>query len=183
VSQRPAADPDDADGSVRRCDVPVELAEVVAVLAALVESECPAWVGGGWGVDALVGHQTRPHRDLDLAIDARGEPAAIAALDRLGYHIQTDWRPVRLELSRLGGSWVDLHPVIFDSTGHGRQQDLSGGWFDYPAGCLTIGCLDGLPIRCLSVDQQIRFHTGYPPRDIDRHDLALLHQLARQRHQ
>ena len=23
------------------------------------------WVDGGWGVDALLGEQTRPHKDLD----------------------------------------------------------------------------------------------------------------------
>jgi hypothetical protein len=27
-------------------------------------------INGGWAVDALVGHQTRPHRDLDLFVDA-----------------------------------------------------------------------------------------------------------------
>jgi lincosamide nucleotidyltransferase A/C/D/E len=160
----------------------VELGEVVEVLAALAGRGCPAWVGGGWGVDALVGHQTRPHRDLDLAIDARWEWRAIAALARVGYQVQTDWRPVRVELSRPGAGWVDLHPVTFDDTGHGRQHDLDGGWFDYPAGCLTTGHLDRYPIPCLSIEQQIRFHTGYPPRDIDRHDLALLHQLTRPRH-
>jgi lincosamide nucleotidyltransferase A/C/D/E len=147
------------------------------VLAALGDQGCPAWVGGGWGVDALVGHQTRPHRDVDLAMDARGERATLDALGRLGYQVQTDWRPVRVELSRPGIGWVDLHPVIFDDTGHGRQHDLDDGWFDYPAGCLTIGHLDGHPIPCLSIDQQIRFHTGYPPRDVDRHDLALLQHL------
>jgi lincosamide nucleotidyltransferase A/C/D/E len=162
----------------RWCDGPVELSEVMHVMAVLTGHQCPAWVGGGWGVDALVGHQTRPHRDLDLAIDARCESRATAALARIGYQVQTDWRPVRVELSRPGAGWVDLHPVNFDDTGHGRQHDLDGGWFDYPIGCLRTGHLDGHPIPCLSIEQQIRFHTGYPPRDIDRHDLTLLHQLA-----
>jgi lincosamide nucleotidyltransferase A/C/D/E len=26
------------------------------------------WVDGGWGVDALLGEQTLPHKDLDIAI-------------------------------------------------------------------------------------------------------------------
>ncbi|HVQ89894.1 MAG TPA: hypothetical protein VMU51_02555 [Mycobacteriales bacterium] len=156
----------------------MEFAAVVEVLAALADRGCPAWVAGGWGVDALVGRQTRAHRDLDLAIDAGGEPAALAALTRLGYRVQTDWRPVRVELGRAGVGWVDLHPVAFDGTGHGRQHDLDGGWFDYPVGSLTTGQLNRQPIPCLSIDQQIRFHTGYPPRPIDRHDLALLHRLA-----
>lgn len=47
----------------------MHLSEVIEVLADLREADCRAWVAGGWGVDALVGGQTRPHRDLDLAID------------------------------------------------------------------------------------------------------------------
>jgi lincosamide nucleotidyltransferase A/C/D/E len=162
----------------------VKVSEVLVVLAVLADRGCPAWVGGGWGVDALAGHQTRPHRDLDLAIDdASHEPAAIDGLTPLGYQLDTDWRPVRAEFSRPGGHRMDLHPVTFDRAGHGRQHDLTGGWFDYPLGCLTTGSLDGHPIPCLSIDQQIRFHTGYPPRAIDRHDLALLPHLARHHRQ
>src|SRR5258708_7387144 len=26
------------------------------------------WIDGGWGVDALLGHQTRKHDDLDVAV-------------------------------------------------------------------------------------------------------------------
>jgi lincosamide nucleotidyltransferase A/C/D/E len=33
-------------------------------------------------------------------------------------------------------------------------------------------------VPCLSIDQQLRFHAGYPPRDHDRHDLALLREEA-----
>jgi len=27
------------------------------------------WIDGGWGVDALQGRQTRPHKDLDIALE------------------------------------------------------------------------------------------------------------------
>ena len=29
------------------------------------------WVDGGWGVDALLGKQTRFHEDLDIAVEAK----------------------------------------------------------------------------------------------------------------
>jgi lincosamide nucleotidyltransferase A/C/D/E len=32
------------------------------------------WIDGGWGVDALLGEQTRPHRDLDIAIQQKDVP-------------------------------------------------------------------------------------------------------------
>jgi lincosamide nucleotidyltransferase A/C/D/E len=49
----------------------VRAESVLEVLSAL--SACRVWAAGGWGVDALVGHQTRDHRDLDLALDAAHE--------------------------------------------------------------------------------------------------------------
>jgi lincosamide nucleotidyltransferase A/C/D/E len=152
---------------------------VEVVLEALSAVRCRAWVGGGWGVDALVGHQTRPHRDLDLAIDAVDDGSALKALAWLGYDIETDGRPVRVELACTGAGWVDIHPVAFDENGDGRQPAVDGGFFPYPRDCFTTGRIAGRQVRCLSVEQQLRFHSGYEPRDIDLADMALLRELAR----
>lgn len=78
------------------------LAEVVRVLEALELAGCRFWLEGGWGVDALVGHQTRPHRDVDIDIDAECEQAALAALEELGYTVETDWRPIVWSWQRPG---------------------------------------------------------------------------------
>ena len=153
--------------------------DVLEVLDAL--RGCRAWVAGGWGVDALAGEQTRAHRDLDLALDADVEPDALAALEALGYAIETDWRPARVELAAAGARWVDLHPVAFGPDGSGRQGDLDGGWFAYPAECFTTGRIGGRTVACLSVAQQLRFRQGYELRDVDRHDLALLARLQTKR--
>jgi lincosamide nucleotidyltransferase A/C/D/E len=156
--------------------------EVHAVLDALDAAGCPAWIGGGWGVDALVGHQTRPHRDLDLAVPADREAAALDALSELGYVIETDWRPVRVEVVAAGRGWVDLHPVVFDETGDAHQAGLDGGSFRYPKDCFTTGTIAGRQVNCLSVEQQLVFHSGYEPRGIDCVDVALLRQLAATTH-
>jgi lincosamide nucleotidyltransferase A/C/D/E len=148
---------------------------VLNVVSALAGCRC--WVAGGWGVDALVGEQTRDHRDLDLAIDARCQADVLTALEGLGYSIETDWRPARVELAAAGSRRVDLHPVRFGPDGVGRQADLDGGHFEYPAGCFTVGRIGGEPVPCLSADQQRRFRRGYALRDADRHDLALLAAL------
>ena len=29
------------------------------------------WIDGGWGVDALLGKQTRPHEDVDIVIQQK----------------------------------------------------------------------------------------------------------------
>ncbi|MCG7284607.1 amino acid transporter [Cellulomonas sp. ACRRI] len=153
-------------------------AEVHRVLDALATAGCRSWVAGGWGVDALVGRQTRAHRDLDLALDAAGEAAAVGALAVLDYAVETDWRPVRVELAAPGGRWVDLHPVAFDARGRGTQAGLDGVTFDYPPGCFVTGTIDGRLVGCLSAAQQVAFHTGYPPRAVDLADLALLGRLG-----
>lgn len=152
--------------------------EVHTVLDTLASGGCPAWIGGGWGVDALVGHQTRPHRDLDLAITADHEAAALHALGKLGYVIETDWRPVRVEVVAARRGRVDLHPLTFDEAGDGHQASLDGGSFHYPKHCFTTGTIAGRRVNCLSVEQQLHFHSGYEPRDIDHADLAMLGQLA-----
>jgi lincosamide nucleotidyltransferase A/C/D/E len=154
------------------------LQEVLAVLDALASAGCKVWVTGGWGVDALVGRQTRTHRDLDLAVDARHTAIAIQTLEGRGYSVETEWRPVRVELAAEGKGWVDLHPVVFDDSGHGRQADLDGGYFDYSADAFGHGLLGCVRVACLSRDQQLRFHSGYPPRPIDLHDLELLRPSA-----
>jgi lincosamide nucleotidyltransferase A/C/D/E len=158
--------------------VGMELGEVLGIVADLTEAGCSVWVAGGWGVDALVGRQTRLHRDLDLALDADNETIALSALVRRGYRLETDWRPVRVELVAEGRGWVDVHPVVFDATGHGRQADLGGGQFDYPQEAFYQGTLAGVRVPCLSCDQQLLFHTGYEPRTVDVLDLALLQRLS-----
>ena len=152
--------------------------EVLGVLSALRSAGCRFWVEGGWGVDALVGRHTRPHRDLDLAFDADQETTPLAALDRLGNAPELDLRPVRMELRAGDRGRVDIHPLAFDAVGNGVQTGWDGAAYVYPRDAFTEGTLDGQPVPCLSVDQQIAFHAGYGPRDLDRHDLAILSEVG-----
>jgi lincosamide nucleotidyltransferase A/C/D/E len=101
---------------------------VVRVLSALKQGGVRAWIGGGWGIDALLGRQSREHDDLDLAIPAEDESSALELLEDLGYKPVTglDWRPVRLALRDQFGCQVDLHPVVFDEHGDGLQANLGG---------------------------------------------------------
>jgi lincosamide nucleotidyltransferase A/C/D/E len=60
------------------------------ILVALWSHGVTASVDGGWGVDALVGRQTRPHEDLDLVV-ALGEVDEIkSALLPLAFSIAED---------------------------------------------------------------------------------------------
>jgi lincosamide nucleotidyltransferase A/C/D/E len=72
---------------------------------------------------------------------------------------------------------VDVHPVTFDETGHGRQSGLGGGFFEYPPSAFTQGTIASRPVPCLSGSQQREFHSGYELRPQDIHDLAQLDAL------
>ena len=126
------------------------------MLAALDAVGLRAWVAGGWGVDALVGRQTRVHRDLDLALDVTHATLerALSALETLDYCVETDWRPSRVELAAPSARWVDLHPVVFDDQGTGWQANIDDlPPFRYPPHAFTCGLINGSAIRCLSVPQ------------------------------
>ncbi len=152
-------------------------ADVFDVLDRLDAAGVRHWVGGGWGVAALVGRLTRAHRDLDLAVQADDFDRCLDVLAALGYLPETDWLPVRIELGAPDDRWVDLHRVKFGQDGYGRQEGLGGTYFDYPPGAFTSGSIGGRPIPCLSAAQQRQFRTGYELRPQDPHDLAELAAL------
>ena len=43
-------------------------ADVVQIIDWLKPAEISVWLDGGWGVDALVGKQTRTHSDKDVVV-------------------------------------------------------------------------------------------------------------------
>lgn len=153
--------------------------DVTEVLEALAAAGVRCWLAGGWGVDVLHGEQTREHRDLDLLTDAAAHDTCLSALADLGYAVETDWLPVRVEVAAPGERYVDVHPVVFDATGHGVQGDPAGLHFDYAPDVLTSAPYAGRDVPCVSVEQQVVAHTGYRPRTQDLHDLALLEALLR----
>jgi lincosamide nucleotidyltransferase A/C/D/E len=154
------------------------LTEVLTVLEALDTVGCQYWLEGGWGVDALVGQQTRPHRDLDVDFDAAYEGAALAVLQQLGYVVDTDWRPNRVELVAPTRGRVDMHPLLLDADGGARQAALEGGYHHFDRSWFTVGDLGGRRVPCLSAEAQRLFHQGYEHRPIDRHDLDQLAGLG-----
>lgn len=150
--------------------------DVLTLLDALSTAGVPVWLDGGWGVDALLGEQTRPHGDVDVVMSLDDVPAAVHALAILGFGVAEDYLPTRLVLRAPGGRAVDVHPVSFDSTGDGWQAAANPDGSDcrYPADGFTSGSVDGQEVGCLSPRVQVAHHTGYVPRPHDRLDVARL---------
>ena len=150
-------------------------AEVLAVLDALSAAGLDAWVDGGWGVDALLGEQTREHRDLDLVVALDEVDAVQQALAPLAYALTEDERPTRAVLAAPDGRQIDLHTVVFDAEGGGVQQLPGGRSYRYPPdGFAGEGMINGRRVRCLTPEVQLECHLGYEPAETDRRDVKLL---------
>ena len=94
----------------------VTAADAMYVLEAFDKAGVEVWVAGGWGVDALVGWDTRPHRDLDVIVPMHQVLRAVETLHQEGFKVGEDWFPVRFEMVDTRGRVVDIHPVR-------KQQD------------------------------------------------------------
>jgi lincosamide nucleotidyltransferase A/C/D/E len=154
--------------------------DVVAVLDLLESEQIDVWLDGGWGVDALIGSETRDHTDLDLVVALRDLDRAAAALATVGFahdEAAEPGLPARFVLAADDGRRVDLHPVVFDVGGNGWQPLGDDAWGAYPAeGLEASGEVAGRAVRCISAELQVRHHLGYPPGEHDRHDLRLLYE-------
>lgn len=154
----------------------MEASDVLRVLDRLRNAGISTYVAGGWGIDALVGEQSRPHDDLDLAFDAADEDRILPVLRPAGFQMMTDERPVRFVLQDQVGHKIDFHPVTFDTSGNGTQDGFGGTVYHYPAGEFCRGIIDGHDANCLSAKLLIQFHLGYEPTEKDHRDMQLLRE-------
>jgi lincosamide nucleotidyltransferase A/C/D/E len=156
----------------------MENAAVTAALDCLEDHAITVWIDGGWGIDALVGEQTRSHDDLDLVVAQDTLAAAASALRALDYRHDATAEPglpARMVLVAPDRRQIDLHPVVLDAHGNGWQPLGDGAWGGYSAeGLAGTGSIGRRRVRCLSPELQLRHHLGYAPDSNDRHDLRLL---------
>jgi lincosamide nucleotidyltransferase A/C/D/E len=152
--------------------------DVSEVLACLESVGVRCWLDGGWGVDALVGAQTRVHDDLDLVLAADDVARASAALAGIGFHHAAEIEPglpARFVLLDGGGRQVDIHRVVFDSERNGWQPLGDGAWAQYPAdGLAGTGQVGDRRVECVTASLQLRHHLGYPWDEQDRADMEVL---------
>jgi lincosamide nucleotidyltransferase A/C/D/E len=150
-------------------------ADVVEILGWLAAS-ADVWLDGGWGVDALVGEQTREHKDLDLIVRDAHEHRMREVLATHGF-IQVGGVPQFFVLADERGREVEVHPVRFDDQGNGHLLTQEGEPFGHLAEAFAAtGSVSGYRVACLSAEAQMSNHSwGYEPGDADVHDMRLLH--------
>jgi len=152
-------------------------ATVVDLLGVLAGHGVDARLSGGWGVDALLGEQTRDHDDLDLWLPAAHLEPLVDAVTGYGLDRLFPWpgnRPWNFVLHDGGRLRVDLH----------LYEPLPDGLLHFgPVTAATVfpaaaldghGVVAGTAVRCEAPQWSVRWHSGYPPRAKDRHDVGLL---------
>jgi lincosamide nucleotidyltransferase A/C/D/E len=151
----------------------VRASDVVRVLDLLGAEGVRCWVDGGWGVDALLGVQSRPHSDLDLVVVRSHLELALGALRGEGFEVTRDWLPNAVALRDGSGREVDLHPVDTTADGGGDQVLLDGeSTWHYSSP--VEGSVGGRAVLCCSPDEQLLMHQGYQPRECDVADVKRL---------
>lgn len=134
------------------------------------------WIDGGWGVDALLGEQTRPHSDLDIVVQKADLEILLAHLDEQGFQpvARDDTCPWNFVLGNGRGQEIDLHVIVLDSEGNGIYGPAENGEL-YPVNALGgQGSIGGVPVRCISPEFQMSSHTGYDFGKKDYRDLQAL---------
>jgi lincosamide nucleotidyltransferase A/C/D/E len=149
--------------------------EAVAIVDALESAGIDVWLDGGWGVDALLERQTRPHDDLDVVVALDDVPRLRELLARRGYEMLGGEPPMSFELVDPQGRQVDVHPVTWEPNGDGLYRMREGGTWPYPArGFDGRGRVAGREVHCLTSEVQVITHAGYELEESDLHDLAAL---------
>jgi lincosamide nucleotidyltransferase A/C/D/E len=150
--------------------------DVTSIYEMCRKNSMTIWIDGGWAVDALLGHQSRPHKDVDIAIQEQDVSRLRELLQEKGY------REIKLEIARphnfvLGdeqGHEIDIHVIVLDANGNGRYGPIDNGEM-YPADSLTgTGFIAGQAVRCISPEWLVKFHSGYELQAKDFRDVSAL---------
>ena len=161
----------------------MKVTDVLWVLNALEAQQVPCCIAGGWGVDALLGRQSRSHDDLDIVVDNYEDEVkrAIATLEPLGF---------RLVSEKEQRAWMPRLSVLDDGAGH-RVELVSLNWsilareFGPPGSdgsaheafehhVFTEGTLGDRRVPCLSAEVQLLYHIGFELSPTLQHDVSLL---------
>jgi lincosamide nucleotidyltransferase A/C/D/E len=158
--------------------------DAAALCGHLEEQSIRFWVMGGWGVDALLHRQTRPHKDLDILVLLGDLPKLRKLLDAHGFSLKRIWQESR-RLDEEAGHWptafvvadpqgreIDVHLIEIGPDGH-IVQDYEDPW-PLPDSIAGQGIIAGRTVPCVSLETQLAMHTGYSLPDGQLRDLELL---------
>jgi lincosamide nucleotidyltransferase A/C/D/E len=154
-----------------KTDLEMTAKDVVGLVHLLEQNDIEVYVDGGWGIDALLGEQTRKHGDLDIALPHRYVPQLRELLMARGYKNvpRNDTSDCNFVLGDDKGHEVDVHSYTFDENGN----NVFGVAYE-PRHLTGTGTIDGYPVKCIPADVMVEFHSGYELDEDDYHDVQAL---------
>jgi lincosamide nucleotidyltransferase A/C/D/E len=166
----------------------VSAEDVTRVYQSLLANDMQVWLTGGWGIDALLREQTRPHKDLDFIMLVDDVVRMRELLARDGFRLMKLWPENTWAVDSHGtetatafvlhdgeGREIDAHAMWCDDQGNGvpawagdeglvfKRQDLA-----------AEGMIAGVTVQCLSPEMQVSCHSGYELPSVQSRDLQLL---------
>lgn len=164
-------------------------AQAVELCDALQVAGVRYWVIGGWGVDAILGRETRPHKDLDI-LAVRDDLVHLRRMFEVeGLALSHVWEESRW-IEDVGEPWPTAF-VANDSNGRALDVHLIGvlprgavvqhydNPWQLPESFTSTGTIAGRRIPCVSAVAQIRMHVGYTLPAEQQVDLELLRDHVR----
>ena len=145
----------------------------------LEDERIRSWVVGGWGIDALVGMQTREHHDLDLFVLDEDVGKMLEFLEASDSGVRYLWSENRWHdglpsafVADIAGVEVDVHVVGLDGD---AVRILSEHSIELPVHALSgSGRIAGRQVACATAQAQFAMHTGYDLPEKQLHDLENL---------
>jgi len=160
-----------------------QLRIIKAAVNVLDAAGIPAWLFGGWGLDARIGRITREHGDVEFwveRINAGQSKAVLVAADATALTTQPPQ-----EACEFTWDGIDFSTAYFDRRPDGAFSQPDGRWPDwlFPPGSFSDepGTLDGLPVLAMK-EQYPRLRNGGPWRQKDIDDIQVLRRLAAEAH-
>ena len=145
--------------------------QAVELCEALEGARVRYWVMGGWGVDALLGRETRSHKDLDILALIDDLPQLRRLFGDNGFALCLVWEesqwtesagerwPTAFVASDAIGREIDVHLIEILSDGL-ILQHYDNPW-SLPESFATTGTIDTKAVPCVSRAAQLKMHTGY----------------------
>jgi lincosamide nucleotidyltransferase A/C/D/E len=147
--------------------------DVIEIVQLFDRHQIEFYVDGGWGVDALLRKQTRPHTDLDIAIQHKDSPQVRTLLEARGYSDvhRANSSDFNFVLGDNHRHQIDIHTYTFDAAGN-RIYGIP-----YPLESLAgTGSVDGYSVKCISPEWVVKFHTAYQFDEEDYRDVKAICQ-------
>jgi hypothetical protein len=163
--------------------------DAISIYKRLSTNGIQVWLTGGWGIDALLGEHTRPHKDLDVIMLQDDVVRLLELLGRDGYTLKELWSENRWAFDA-NGTRIATAFVLRDSDGreldaHAMRFDEHGNWVPAwdrerfiftPQDLAGVGMVAGCNVRCVSAENQVICHTGYKLPEYQWRDLECLRE-------